>query len=124
MSVSTPTTGRPTLFLRNATGLVKAWSGFDAFIYSFMSVSLVSLVVVAFVCIYVTLSMETYARIQKFSFYLGIAGLAVMAVILLFSSGDAMHQAVNREAASLFGYTGPDAYQATIDLATKNGYTP
>src|SRR5207245_10957265 len=43
MSVSTPTTGRPTLFLRNATGLVKAWSGFDAFIYSFMSVSLVSL---------------------------------------------------------------------------------
>jgi len=245
MSVSTPTTGRPTLFLRNATGLVKAWSGFDAFIYSFMSVSLVSLgfgafgfvsfvagghilsavlfsgvfvtflvityallvtampraggdytwqsrvlgggaafvlsmtgwwfilwhwtpiyagilnqqvlaplaatigrqdwavllpgslvpnggnglffsslVVVAFVCIYVTLGMETYARIQKFCFYLGIAGLAVMAVILLFSSGDAMHQAINREAASLFGYTGTDAYQATIDLATKNGYSP
>jgi basic amino acid/polyamine antiporter, APA family len=245
MSVSTPTTGRPTLFLRNATGLVKAWSGFDAFIYSFMSVSLVSLgfgafgfvsfvagghilsailftgvfvtflvityallvtampraggdytwqsrilgggaafvlsmtgwwfilwhwtpiyagilnqqvlaplfstigrqdigvllpgslvpnggsglfiaclIVLAFVCVYVTLGMETYARIQKFCFYLGLAGLAVMAIILLFSSGDAMHQAINREAASLFGYTGKDAYQATIDLATKNGYSP
>jgi amino acid transporter len=35
--------GRPTLFLRNATGLVKAWSAYDAFIYSFMSVNLVTL---------------------------------------------------------------------------------
>jgi len=83
-----------------------------------------SLIVIAFVCIYVTLGMETYARIQKACFYLGIAGLAVIAVILLFSSSDAMHQAVNREAASLFGYTGKDAYQATIDLATTNGYSP
>jgi len=33
----------PALFLRNATGLVKGWSGFDAFVYSFMSVNLVAL---------------------------------------------------------------------------------
>ena len=33
----------PALFLRNATGLVKGWSGFDAFTYSFMSVNLVTL---------------------------------------------------------------------------------
>lgn len=33
----------PALFLRNATGLVKGWSGFDAFVYSFMSVNLVTL---------------------------------------------------------------------------------
>jgi basic amino acid/polyamine antiporter, APA family len=33
----------PSLFLRNATGLVKGWSGFDAFVYSFMSVNLVAL---------------------------------------------------------------------------------
>lgn len=33
----------PSLFLRNATGLVKGWSGFDAFNYSFMSVNLVTL---------------------------------------------------------------------------------
>ena len=36
-------TGAPTLFLRNATGLVKGWSGFDAFAYSFMAVNLVTL---------------------------------------------------------------------------------
>src|SRR6186713_3708929 len=33
----------PSLFLRNATGLVKGWSGFDAFGYSFMAVNLVTL---------------------------------------------------------------------------------
>src|SRR4026208_83216 len=33
----------PALFLRNATGLVKGWSAFDAFVYSFMSVNLVAL---------------------------------------------------------------------------------
>ena len=33
----------PALFLRNATGLVKGWSGFDAFVYAFMSVNLVTL---------------------------------------------------------------------------------
>jgi len=33
----------PSLFLRNATGLVKGWSGFDAFAYAFMSVNLVAL---------------------------------------------------------------------------------
>jgi amino acid transporter len=36
-------TAAPSLFLRNATGLVKGWSAFDAFAYSFMSVNLVCL---------------------------------------------------------------------------------
>jgi basic amino acid/polyamine antiporter, APA family len=240
MSVGTTTTARPTLFLRNATGLVKAWSGFDAFIYSFMSVSLValgfgafgfvsavsgghivtavivggvfvtflvitysalvtampraggdytwqsrvlgggaafvlsmtgwwfilwhwtpiyagilnqqviaplsatigrtdwatffsagpgtglfvgSLIVLAFVCIYVTLGMEGYARIQKVCFWLGIGGLAVMALILLFSDQNSMHQAINREATAIFGYKG-DAYNDTIKVAMKGGYSP
>ncbi|MBM4408439.1 MAG: amino acid permease [Chloroflexi bacterium] len=33
----------PALFLRNATGLVKGWSGFDAFVYAFLAVNLVTL---------------------------------------------------------------------------------
>ncbi|HEY2917146.1 MAG TPA: amino acid permease [Candidatus Limnocylindrales bacterium] len=36
-------TKAPALFLRNATGLVKGWSAFDAFAYAFMSVNLVAL---------------------------------------------------------------------------------
>jgi amino acid transporter len=41
--MATSDTTAPSLFLRNATGLVKGWSGFDAFAYSFMSVNLVTL---------------------------------------------------------------------------------
>src|SRR5213082_1564384 len=222
MATTTDTTGtsRPTLFLRNATGLVKAWSTFDAFLYAFWSVNLVTLglygmsfayliltgqllgaviltgvlttflvltyamlvsampraggdyawqsrilgggvgfvlaitgwwftlwlwtpiyanilvvqffaplaytlgltnvatffssqvgvfvsclIVLAFVSYVVTAGMETYARIQKFCFWLGLAGLVVMIGLLLFSSHDAFVSAFNREASFVFGAT-------------------
>src|SRR5213078_2396973 len=41
--MATVTGEGPTLFLRKATGLVKGWSKFDAFFYSFMSVNFVTL---------------------------------------------------------------------------------
>jgi amino acid transporter len=43
MATTTAAPPRQTLFLRNATGLVKAWSTFDAFLYAFWSVNLVTL---------------------------------------------------------------------------------
>src|ERR1700686_3037621 len=42
-TMGTPGAARPGLFLRNATGLVKSWSPFDAFVYSFWSVNLITL---------------------------------------------------------------------------------
>jgi amino acid transporter len=230
---------RPALFLRNATGLVKAWSTFDAFIYSFMSVNLVTLVLyygtasgyleadgqllsallftgvmvtflvivyaglvtvmprtggdyawqsrvlgggvafvlavtgwwfilwywtpiygnvliamfinpiaatmgwtsvtdffshpwgifvaclltLAYVSVVVTLGMEAYAKIQKVSFWLGVGGIVVVAILLLLYSQTDFQNAFNREATSLFGAK-DGAYQATIDAGTKAGYTP
>ena len=228
---------RPTLFLRNATGLVKAWSTFDAFVYSFWSVNLVTLglygmsyiytvpdgqllasilifgvlvtfmviayaalvtvmprtggdyawqsrvlgggvgfvlaitgwwftlwlwtpiyanilvvqffaplayslgatgvatfftghwgvfvsclITLAFVSLVVTLGMETYARIQKICFWVGLVGLAVTCALLLFASQQDFQNAFNREATSLFGAPA-GAYQATIDAGTKAGYS-
>ena len=242
MATGTLAPPRQSLFLRNATGLVKAWSGFDAFIYSFMSVNLIALgfsafgfvaavsgghmvsavivagvavsflvityallvaampraggdytwqsrilgggaafvlsmtgwwfilwhwtpiyagtlnqmvlapisatigrqdwatflggpytpgtglfiaclILLAFVSVVVTLGMEGYARVQKFCFWVGLAGLAVMALILLVNGQSGMHDAINREAASLFGYKG-DAYADTIKVAAKAGFSP
>ncbi len=230
---------RPTLFLRNATGLVKAWSTFDAFIYSFMSVNLVTLalyygtasgwfvpggqllaavlltgffvsfvvvvyaglvtamprtggdyawqsrilgggvafvlavtgwwfilwywtpiygsilvaefinplaatlgwsnvtkffstewgifvaclITLAYVSVVVTLGMETYARIQKISFWVGLAGIAVVCVILAVASASDFQNAFNREAHSLFGASG-NAYQATLAAGQKAGASP
>src|ERR1700674_3947660 len=225
---------RPALFLRNATGLVKAWSTFDAFVYSFWSVNLITLglygmsyvytvpdgqvlgaillfgvlttflvityamlvsvmprtggdyawqsrvlggglgfvlsitgwwftlflwtpiyanilvvqffaplaytlgatsvasffisptgifvsclIVLAFVSIVVTMGMETYARIQKVCFWIGLAGLAVVCGLLLVYSQSDFQNAFNREATSLFGAAPNSAYQGTIDAASK-----
>src|SRR6266446_6028888 len=227
---------RPTLFLRNATGLVKAWSTFDAFVYSFWSVNLITLglygmsfaytvpdgqllaailifgvlttflvgtyamlvsvmprtggdyawqsrvlggglgfvlsitgwwftlflwapiyanilvvqffgplaytlgspdtatffasstgifvsclIVLAFVSLVVTMGMETYARIQKLCFWIGLGGLIVVCGLLLFYSQSDFQSAFNREATSLFGAPA-NAYQATIDAASKAGF--
>ena len=239
-TLGTATGTRPALFLRNATGLVKAWSTFDAFVYSFWSVNLTTLglygmsyvywvpdgqllaaivvfgvlttflvvtyamlvsvmprtggdyawqsrvlgggagfvlsitgwwftlflwapiyanilnvqffeplaytlgwsgvasffastnhtgvfvsclIVLAFVSVVVTLGMETYARIQKICFWIGIVGLVVVCGLLLFASQSDFQAAFNREATSLFGAPA-NAYQASIDAGTKAGYAP
>src|SRR5476649_1339867 len=229
-----PTPARPGLFLRNATGLVKAWSTFDAFIYSFWSINLITLglygmsfvytvpdgqlvagillfgvlvtflvitysmlvsvmprtggdyawqsrvlggglgfvlsitgwwftlflwtpiyanilvvqffsplaytlgwtniatfftsqngifasclIVLAFVSVVVTMGMETYARIQKVCFWIGLAGLVVVCGLLLFTSQSDFQSAFNREATSMFGAPA-NAYQATIDAASRS----
>src|SRR5207253_1349867 len=138
----------PTLFLRKATGLVKGWSKFDAFVYSFMSVNFVtlglffSLAVIAYVPsgqvlpsllisgVFITfivitallagflvaLGMETYAKIQRICFYIGLAGLAVVVLVMLFGSRSGFESAFNSQATSLFGTPG-GAYDATIKFA-------
>ena len=235
-TMGAPGAARPGLFLRNATGLVKAWSTFDAFVYSFWSVNLITLglygmsfvytvpdgqllaailvfgvlttflvityamlvsvmprtggdyawqsrvlggglgfvmsitgwwftlflwapiyanilvvqffsplaytmgatsvatfftsqtgvfvsclIVLAFVSVVVTVGMETYARIQKICFWIGLAGLAVVCGLLLFNSQSDFQNAFNREATSIFGAPA-NAYQATIDAASKGGF--
>jgi len=235
MATTTEAPARPTLFLRNATGLVKAWSTFDAFLYAFWSVNLVTLglygmsfvytipdgqllgavlltgvlvtflvltyaqlvsampraggdyawqsrilgggvgfvlaitgwwftlwlwtpiyanilivqffaplaytlgltgiatffssptgvfvgclIVLAFVSWVITLGMEGYARIQRFCFWLGMAGLLVMLGLLLFFNHNDFVNAFNQQAGQLFGAKG-NAYQATLDAAAKGG---
>ena len=229
----------PTLFLRKATGLVKGWSKFDAFLYSFMSVNFVTLglffafsvlafvptgqvlpalvisgvfvtfLVVTyaglisvmpraggdyvwqsrvlgggiafvlavtgwwfilwywapiygnilnvevfqplaaifkldgvseflasnnglfFVCVVtvllagylVSLGMEGYARVQKVCFYIGMAALALVFLVMLFGSRSGFQSAFNTEAANLFGASG-DVYRQTIELGTTNNAGP
>jgi amino acid transporter len=70
--------------------------------------------------LYVTLGMRAYARIQKFCFYGGLVGLAVMIVILLFSSRSDFVSAYNQGAQDLFG-AGGNAYQETVQTGQKAG---
>jgi APA family basic amino acid/polyamine antiporter len=106
-------------------GYTLQWSGVTSFFASTNSwgVFVSCLIVLAFVSVVVTLGMETYARIQKICFWIGLVGLVVVCGLLLFASQGDFQSAFNREASSLFGVSG-NAYQATIDAGTKAGYAP
>ena len=97
------------------------WTGVATFFTSQTGVFVSCLIVLAFVSVVVTMGMETYARIQKICFWIGLAGLAVVCVLLLFASQSDFQSAFNREATSLFGAPA-NAYQATIDAANKGGF--
>jgi len=97
------------------------WTSVATFFTSQNGIFVACLIVLAFVSVVVTMGMETYARIQKFCFWIGIAGLVVVCGLLLFASQSDFQSAFNREAASIFGASG-NAYQATIDAAAKGGF--
>ena len=94
------------------------WTGVATFFTSQTGIFVSCLIVLAFASIVVTLGMETYARIQKACFWIGVVGLAVVCVLLLVYSQSDFQNAFNREATSLFGAPA-NAYQGTIDAASK-----
>jgi amino acid transporter len=83
----------------------------------------VAIVTVGLAAVLVSLGMEGYARIQKFCFYLGLAGLAVIFLVMLFGSRSGFESAFNQEASNLFGASG-NAYQQTIELGQTNNAGP
>src|ERR1700674_15815 len=95
------------------------WSSVASFFPSHNGIFVICLIVLAFVSIVVTLGMETYARIQKICFWIGLWGLAVVCGLLLFYSQSDFQNAFNREATSIFGAPA-NAYQGTIDAASKS----
>jgi amino acid transporter len=78
----------------------------------------VSIAVIVITSLLVALGMAGYARIQRWSLYVGLAALGVMFVLMLLSSREAFQAAFDREAQSLFGVT--NAYQATLDQAASD----
>jgi APA family basic amino acid/polyamine antiporter len=106
----------PLAAILNLDGLVKFFSGASGLFTASMIVAIVA-------SLYVSLGMRAYARIQKFCFYGGLVGLAIMIVILLFSSHSDFVAAYNQQAQDLFG-AGGNAYQETIQAGEKAGGLP
>jgi APA family basic amino acid/polyamine antiporter len=94
------------------------WSDGLTFFASSGGTFTVSVVTIVIASGMVALGMARYARIQRWSIYIGLIALAVMFILMLISSQDAFKAAFDREGQSLFGVSG--AYQATIDNATTN----
>jgi APA family basic amino acid/polyamine antiporter len=89
--------------------------GLTEFLASDNGLFVVCLITVALAGLLVSLGMETYAKIQKYCFYVGMAALGLMLLVMLFGSRSGFESAFNQEAQNLFGVS--DAYAKTQELA-------
>ncbi len=94
-----------------------AWFG------SHTGVFVVSLITIALAGVLVSIGMAGYARFQKWCFYGGLFGFAVIVVLLLFNNHATFVNSFNLEAHNLFGVS--NAYAKTNATAAKiPGYAP
>jgi APA family basic amino acid/polyamine antiporter len=73
-----------------------------------------------FVIVVIALGMKTYAQVQKFCFWVGNAGLAVVCLFLLFGNNAAFRAGLEANATRLFG-AAPGVYDATIAAGQAAG---
>jgi basic amino acid/polyamine antiporter, APA family len=82
----------------------------------------VTLITIVLAGILVSLGMAGYARVQKWCFFGGLLGVAIIVIVLLVNSQSDFIAAFNHQSAKLFGMN--NAYAATTAAATKAGVTP
>jgi basic amino acid/polyamine antiporter, APA family len=82
----------------------------------------VTLITIALAGIFVSLGMAGYAKVQKWCFFGGLLGFAIIVIVMLVSSRSDFISSFNTETAKLFGTK--DAYAGTVAAAPKAGVTP
>jgi amino acid transporter len=91
-----------------------------AWFASHNGVFVVTLATIVLAGVLVSIGMAGYAKVQKWCFYGGLIGVAIVVILLLITSKATFVSAFNREANSIFGI--PNAYAATNAAAVKSGY--
>jgi APA family basic amino acid/polyamine antiporter len=76
-----------------------------------------------FAAVVLALGMKFYARVQRWSFYIGMVGIATWVVMLLASTSAGFQQAFGEFMQSVFGWGNGQAYQQILEMAKANGYT-
>src|SRR4028119_141401 len=102
---------------------ILGFDGLATFFGSSAGIFTASLIVAFMASALISLGMRSYARVQKFCFYGGLVGLAIMLIILLVSSRADFVSAFNSEASSMLG-AGGNAYQQTIQAGQQAGGLP
>jgi basic amino acid/polyamine antiporter, APA family len=80
----------------------------------------VTLITIVLAGILVSIGMAGYARVQKWCFYGGLVGFAIIVIILLITSKASFISSFNSQALKLFGIN--NGYAATNATAVKAGY--
>lgn len=81
----------------------------------------VSLITILLAGLLVSIGMAGYATIQKWCFYGGLLGFAIIIALLMLTDHATFVSSVDKEAHSIFGVNG--AYQSTQAAAAKIGYS-
>ena len=88
---------------------------------SHTGIFVVTLITIALAGVLVSIGMAGYARVQKWCFYAGLAGFAVIVILLLVNNHANFVASFNHEAHRIFGVN--HAYATTQAGAAKIGYT-
>jgi len=102
---------------------ILGFNGLATFFGSSAGIFTASMIVAFMASALISLGMRSYARVQKFCFYGGLVGLAIMLIILLVSSRADFVSAFNSEASSMLG-AGGNAYQQTIQAGQQAAASP
>src|SRR5919107_6458936 len=97
--------------------------GIAAFFGGAAGLFVASMAVAILASVYISLGMRAYARIQKFCFYGGLVGLAIMLILLLVNSNADFVGAFNSNANELYGASG-NAYQQTLEAGSIEAAGP
>jgi amino acid transporter len=81
---------------------------------------IVCVLMLIFITAVIAAGMKTYARVQKFCFWIGNAGLLVVCIFLLFGNQAAFKAGLEANATKLFG-AAPGVYDATIKAGQAAG---
>ena len=81
------------------------------------------LLVCLIVFIYIAIGMRWYARVQKFSFFVGTVGLAAVFALLLFGTKESFIAGLNANIPALYGLPPGDYYAATMEAGAAAGVT-
>jgi basic amino acid/polyamine antiporter, APA family len=82
---------------------------------------LVSVILIAFVSVVITMGMRWYAAVQKFCFYMGMAGLVIVFLFLLFGSNAGFRSGLESQWPALYGTEGAGLYEATLAAGAEAG---
>jgi basic amino acid/polyamine antiporter, APA family len=80
----------------------------------------VTLITIALAGVLVSIGMAGYARVQKWCFYGGLVGFAIIVIILLITTKASFASSFDARASQLFGIN--NAYATTNAAAVKSGY--
>lgn len=82
---------------------------------------IVSLILCLFVSVVIALGMRWYSRVQKFCFWVGMAGMAAIMVVLLFGNQANFQAGLESQWPAYFGGNGEGLYAATIAAGREAG---